>query len=336
MREYLKNGFSRQGRRAIFFALLAAVLLLNGSPELRADARYLFTGGAAVSMLDETAVPSERVIVTGAEGGADAVLPAGEKVTLLHGEDTEYATTRESERVSALLRRLQVSVSPLEMVLVEVTEEGVSVCVGSSFTYYETTRESVEHTTVYTPTYRLPKGEVEVVQQGLDGEREVVYEVVYADGQLVSRQAVAESGNTSVMEIAYLGTRVDEPEQGDTIASVVREKDGSGYLLMASGDSVHFTGTMSVTCTAYTAGYGGADNCTATGTAVRVGTVAVDKRVIPLGTKMFVVGSSGYSYGVAVAEDTGVRGAKVDLYMETYDECIQFGLQKNSTVYFLG
>ena len=47
------------------------------------------------------------------------------------------------------------------------------------------------------------------------------------------------------------------------------------------------------------------------------------------------VGSSGYTYGNAVAEDTGVRGAAIDLYMNSYQECKQFGRQKNSTVYFL-
>ena len=116
---------------------------------------------------------------------------------------------------------------------------------------------------------------------------------------------------------------------------VTAEDDGSGYLLMKSGDSVHFSGSMKVTCTAYTAGYGGVGTRTATGTTVHVGTVAVDKKVIPLGTEMFIVGSSGYTYGNAVAEDTGVRGAAIDLYMNSYQECKQFGRQKNSTVYFL-
>ena len=63
--------------------------------------------------------------------------------------------------------------------------------------------------------------------------------------------------------------------------------------------------------------------------------ISVDKKVISLGTEMFIVGSSGYTYGNAVAEDTGVRGAAIDLYMNSYQECKQFGRQKNSTVYFL-
>ena len=273
---------------------------------------------------------------TGAQSGdAEVTLPAGEKVTVTHGSNTEYATTRAGESVGALLRRLQITISPLEMVLVDVSEEAVEVTVGADFTYYETLSETSAHATLTSTSYRIPKGETKVVQQGVDGTREVVYEVVYADGQLVSRQAVEEKNDTSVAEITYVGTLVERPQSGDTVKSVVYEDDGSGYLLMQSGDSVHFSGSMKVTCTAYTAGYGGVGTRTATGTTVHVGSVAVDKKVIPLGTEMFIVGSTGYTYGNAVAEDTGVRGAAVDLYMNTYQECKQFGRQKNSTVYFL-
>ena len=242
---------------------------------------------------------------------------------------------RRSDLLDPLLRRLQITISPLEMVLVDVSDEAVQITVGSDFTYYEMVTEASEHAVLTSTSYRIPKGETQVVQQGVDGTHDVVYEVVYADGQFVSRQAVEEKNDTSVAEISYVGTLVDQASSGDTVKSVVTEKDGSGYLLMKSGDSVHFTGSMKVTCTAYTAGYGGVGTRTATGTTVHVGTVAVDKSVISLGTEMFIVGSSGYTYGNAVAEDTGVRGAAIDLYMNSYQECKQFGRQKNSTVYFL-
>ena len=97
---------------------------------------------------------------------------------------------------------------------------------------------------------------------------------------------------------------------------------------------MHFSEAKSMTATAYTAGHGGADTCTATGTTVRVGTVAVDKKVIPLGTKMYIVANGGIVYGSAVAEDTGIRGNIVDLYYDTYQECIQFG-RRGCTVYIL-
>lgn len=86
--------------------------------------------------------------------------------------------------------------------------------------------------------------------------------------------------------------------------------------------------------TAYTTG-GKVGTRTASGTQVRVGVVAVDRSVMPLGTKVYVVSNDGsYVYGFAVAEDTGVRGNIIDLYMDTYNECIQFGV-RDCTVYIL-
>ena len=88
-----------------------------------------------------------------------------------------------------------------------------------------------------------------------------------------------------------------------------------------------------MTATAYTTGYDGVGTVTASGTAVHVGTVAVDKSVIPLGTRMYIV-AGGIVYGLAVAEDTGVKGSTIDLYYDSYDECIQFG-RRSCTVYLL-
>ncbi len=61
---------------------------------------------------------------------------------------------------------------------------------------------------------------------------------------------------------------------------------------------------------------------TATGTWPSRRTVAVDPRVIPLGSELYVEG-----YGPAVAADTGgdIKGQRIDLYMESYEEAIQFG-----------
>ena len=106
-------------------------------------------------------------------------------------------------------------------------------------------------------------------------------------------------------------------------------------LTLADGTTLNFSGVRSMTATAYTAGHGGADYTTATGTFVEVGTVAVDRSVIPLGTEMFIITNDGIVYGTAVARDTGVRGNVIDLYYDTYRECIEFG-RRSCTVYILG
>lgn len=83
------------------------------------------------------------------------------------------------------------------------------------------------------------------------------------------------------------GTAVASTRAG--VASVSKNTDGSGILTLTDGTTLNFSGVKSMTATAYTAGHGGADYTTATGTLVKVGTVAVDKNVIPLGTKMYIV-----------------------------------------------
>jgi 3D (Asp-Asp-Asp) domain-containing protein len=61
---------------------------------------------------------------------------------------------------------------------------------------------------------------------------------------------------------------------------------------------------------------------TYTGTWPHRGTIAVDPGVIPLGSRLYVEG-----YGPGVAEDTGgvIKGLKVDLFMETENECWEWG-----------
>lgn len=80
-------------------------------------------------------------------------------------------------------------------------------------------------------------------------------------------------------------------------------------------------------------GYG----ITASGTQAKYGTVAVDPRVIPLGTRMYIESADGsFVYGYCVAEDTGgaIKGNKVDLFFNTNAECMQFG-RRNVVVYIL-
>jgi 3D (Asp-Asp-Asp) domain-containing protein len=64
---------------------------------------------------------------------------------------------------------------------------------------------------------------------------------------------------------------------------------------------------------------------TFTGTRARRGTVAVDPKVIPLGSRLWVEG-----YGMAVAEDVGgaVRGNMVDVFLGDEEACLEWGRKK--------
>lgn len=67
------------------------------------------------------------------------------------------------------------------------------------------------------------------------------------------------------------------------------------------------------------------DGITASGRPVGQGIVAVDPRVIPLGTHLFVEG-----YGSAVAADTGgaIKGRIVDVWLPTDSQCFAWGRQQ--------
>ncbi len=79
-----------------------------------------------------------------------------------------------------------------------------------------------------------------------------------------------------------------------------------------------FLGTFSVTCYAL-------DGTTASGEPVHEGGVAVDRRVIPFGTRIYIE-----NVGWRVANDTGgsVRGNRLDVWLPNRDDCIAFGHQK--------
>lgn len=86
---------------------------------------------------------------------------------------------------------------------------------------------------------------------------------------------------------------------------------------------------MTVTATAYTAYCNGCSGVTATGIDLRANpgqkVIAVDPSIIPLGSKVHVEG-----YGTAIAGDTGgaIKGNKIDVFVPSKSEAINFGVKK--------
>lgn len=73
---------------------------------------------------------------------------------------------------------------------------------------------------------------------------------------------------------------------------------------------------------------GKSDGITKSGVKVHKGTLAVDPKVIPLGTKVYIEGMGWF-----IAEDTGnFSGKRVDIYMETHEKALQFGRKKVNVV----
>jgi 3D (Asp-Asp-Asp) domain-containing protein len=171
--------------------------------------------------------------------------------------------------------------------------------------------------------------------EGRDGELLCTAEITYCNGTEIRRKILQQTLSIPpVTQIIAQGTGpLPEPEEPSTMPIIE-----DGYIIMPTGEILTYYKTDYVTATGYTHTDAGCDMVTATGTTVHYGTVAVDPRFIPYGTRMLIVSHDGERYyGIATAEDCGgaIKRDKMDLYFPTYQECIEFG-RRRCTIYFLG
>jgi uncharacterized protein YabE (DUF348 family) len=156
----------------------------------------------------------------------------------------------------------------------------------------DATDQPIPHQTQYQYDATMAKGQQVVVQAGADGNIHREYKVRLVNGQETSREIASETRLEPTTAIVTVGTYV-APTPAPALAP-----DGSQCAK-----------TVTMWSTFYTAASAGGST-TRTGTGVYKGIVAVDPRVIPLGTRMYIPG-----YGYALAADTGggVKGNWVDV-----------------------
>lgn len=144
----------------------------------------------------------------------------------------------------------------------------------------------------------LEKGLTKTVKAGKNGVARNKVRITFYNGQEGKREVI--------------GTEVMVPPENKVLAM------GSITAVSRGGDRMNFREAKFMQATAYTyTGYR-----TATGLNPAVGLVAVDPTVIPMGTRLYIEG-----YGYARAADTGgaVKGNKIDLFMEEYAQCVNWG-----------
>ena len=180
----------------------------------------------------------------------------------------------------------------------------------------------------------LPEGDRVVLTKGRDGELLLSEFACYVNSVETQREVLEQTRTLAPRaEIQALGTG------GVTGPGITQEPIiGDGVILLPTGEKLDYTRVDYVRATAYTHSDPGCTSTTATGTKVHHGTVAVDPRYIPYGTRMFIMASDGsYIYGLCEAEDCGgdIKGDRVDLYLPNTEACMEFG-RRRCTVYFLG
>jgi len=176
--------------------------------------------------------------------------------------------------------------------------------------------KTMDYTTTIKNDEEMEKGNNKVLQEGQPGEKETVSRVIYENGKEISRKVISEIVKKQPVEkIIAMGTL--------------------SVYTPSRGGKVLYTNALRMRATAYTANYadtgkGPGDSgfgITASGAVAKrnsggYSSVAVDPRVIPLGTKLYVEG-----YGYAIAEDTGgaIKGNKIDLFFNSSSEVDNWG-----------
>lgn len=179
----------------------------------------------------------------------------------------------------------------------------------------------------------LTKGKTKVTQKGKNGEKQIKYAIKKVNGEIISKEIISEEViKKPVDQIIKVGTKSSTTKKSNT-------KTVSTGKTKAKDFSYSKKFTMTATAYDSSLSENGGNTRTAYGLIPQYGVVAVDPKVIPLGTKLYIESSDGgksWVYGYCIAGDTGgaIKGNKVDLCFNSKRECIKFG-RKTATVYVL-
>lgn len=297
-----------------------------------------------------TTVEEALGVVGMALNDADTVLPArtaplanGLKVTVVRAPvirivDQGSAATRSTRAatVAEFLVEMGVQLGPLDRVepdfdeavpdhgevrVIRVEEREVRLV------------EKVPHATTEVLLPGFTSWSPVTVRDGRDGERDVTYRIRIEDGVETTRVPA------KVIDIAPTVTQIVARPAPTRLATV----PGAGLLRLATDGSpppgLNYVRTVQVVATAYDPGpvstgknpgdpgYG----ITATGARFAPGIVAVDPRVIPFRTKMWI---PGYGFGVAADTGSDIQGHRIDVGFDAYWEAVRWG-RRSVTVYVL-
>lgn len=234
------------------------------------------------------------------KGQKEINIKKGHEINLfIDGEVKKIITT--AVDVKEVLRQNNINLNSLDIVkpaLSTKITEGLKIRIVRVTEKIIETKESIPFKTKYKDDKNLWQGQSKLIKKGKNGIIAKTYLIELHDGQEVKKELLKEK-------------IIQEP-----VLQIVLK--GSKQTVQRAGDDLHFSQTLILNSTAYTH----TGNKTYTDVWPEKGTVAVDPRVIPLGTRLYIDG-----YGFAIAEDIGssIKGNRIDLFMESKAEALKWG-----------
>lgn len=336
-------------RTALILIPTLVVLTMLLSVQVFAKNTYVITDGSRTFTYSTFATDPGQVLneagleldendtyTTHVDDGTSAItVQRSQSITIEHyGEAVTVSSF--GETVSELLTRLNIVLEDTDVLSVSenvATYDGMTFRIDRVLKLDQTYTSPIPYETTYCYDSSLPTGTQAVLTPGVSGEMLCTATVTYVNGTETARTVHSEVVSAApVTEVVAVGTASVDAVNPSEMPII-----GEDYIILPTGEVLTYTDTMTVGATAYYC-EPWERGITYSGTQARVGEIAVDPSVIPLGTRMFIISNDGaYVYGIAIAEDTGylIDGTRVDLYFNTYEECVEFGYRQ-CTVYFLG
>lgn len=176
-------------------------------------------------------------------------------------------------------------------------------------TQIETRVQKIKPEVRYEFSRTVRSGRLVKAQDGREGVVKRTFRITYKDGQPVDKELLKEERRAPEATLFLMSRSGFQTSRGGFGRGKVLSMLATGYHAMVTG-----TGRTRM---GYRADYGH---------------VAVDPRVIPLGSLLYVEG-----YGMAIASDTGsaIKGNRIDLCFPDYGTAARYG-HKRLKVHVLG
>ena len=232
--------------------------------------------------------------------------------------------------VSDALTKAEISVGKYDTLNVNTTDpvtDNMTIVVDRVAYREYTVDEVIPYQTNTKYTNVINPGKVIVRQNGANGSKTITYRETIINGQVVETEKVGEKITKNAVKKEVL--------KGSAYGTPL-SKAPFDIQLDSKNQPINYQKVYTTkSCTAYATGTRGAS-----GMRLGVGTIAVNPRVIPYGTKLWITSADGkFVYGYAIAADTGgfASGTKTfaDLYFGSYTEACYFG-RRNLNIYVIG
>jgi 3D (Asp-Asp-Asp) domain-containing protein/uncharacterized protein with GYD domain len=276
----------------------------------------------------------EYDVVVSSEHAISVIRGFGVNVTA-DGKTVTVGMVETSEAtVDEILRSAGITVGVGDIVNLPVNanvSQGDEIVVGRVTHRERSSIEPIQYETSIEYSNLVAIGDSKITD-GVYGETTFIFREKLVDGVVVTSEVI--SREVTKEPVNKIVTR------GNALATPYSQRDFA-EIRLENGLPVDYLEKISGLATAYTAP---PTSGTASGRKLEIGTVAVDPRIIPYGSLLYIVSSCGRVYGAAIAADTGGfiyytdRFVVVDVFMgltsEHYSEALRWGL-KNVDVYVI-